>query len=180
MNGFVKASDLPTGLSRESELEEHIRQQDLIIDKLNTALEAKVPESSGFMKPQEKKALLELLSDIREDIKKLQKDLHDIQNADLLRLIAEDRRRIAKLEHSDKDPGQTALDRAKRIDRYMDGRLDHKASYEALKGFLKISDGASLSRAIKALGTESPGKYATHKDKTDKRKKWLIEVPKIA
>ena len=52
--------------------------------------------------------------------------------------LAKLNQRLAKLEHPDREAGQTAKDRAARIDKYMAARPDHKASYEALKGFLEI------------------------------------------
>ena len=85
---------------------------------------------------------------------------------------------LAKFKGS-KEPGQTAQDRANRIDHYMDARPDHKASYEALKGFLEIDD-VKLNLTIAALMKEHPGKYARQKDKNDGRKKWLAVIPKIA
>jgi hypothetical protein len=87
--------------------------------------------------------------------------------------------RLAKLEHPAKYPGHTAQDRAARLDHYMDARPDHKASYEALKGFLEIDD-VKLNLSIAALMKEHPGKYARQKDKIDGRKKWLAIIPKIA
>ena len=61
----------------------------------------------------------------------------------------------------------------------MDARPDHKASYEALKGFLGIND-VLLNSAIAALKKEHPGKYGTSKDSTDKRKRILAVIPKIS
>lgn len=84
---------------------------------------------------------------------------------------------VAKLKRN--EPGQTAQDRAARIDHYMDARPDHKASYEALKGFLGIND-VLLNSAIAALKKEHPGKYGTSKDSTDKRKRILAVIPKIS
>jgi len=74
--------------------------------------------------------------------------------------------------------GQTDRDRAKKIDKYMEDRPDHKASYEALKGFLGVND-MLLNFAIAALKKECPDKYVTVKDKLDRRKRWLREVPRI-
>ncbi len=93
--------------------------------------------------------------------------------------LAKLNQRLAKLEHPAKEPGQTSQDRAARIDHYMAARPDHKASYEALKGFLEIDD-VKLNLAVAALMKGHPGKYARQKDKNDGRKKWLTIIPKIA
>jgi len=93
--------------------------------------------------------------------------------------LAKLNQRLAKIEHPAKETGKTSQDRAARIDHYMDARQDHKASYEALKGFLEIDD-VKLNLAIAALMKEHPGKYARQKDKADGRKKWLAVIPKIA
>ena len=77
------------------------------------------------------------------------------------------------------EPGKTSQDRATRLDHYMDARPDHKASYEALKGFLGIND-VLLNSAIAALKKEHPGKYGTIKDAADKRKRILAVIPKIS
>jgi hypothetical protein len=78
-----------------------------------------------------------------------------------------------------KQSSQTAQNRAARIDRYMDARPDHKASYETLKGFLNIDD-VKLNLAITALMKDHPNKYIRQKDKADGRKRWLTLIPKIA
>jgi ribulose bisphosphate carboxylase small subunit len=78
-----------------------------------------------------------------------------------------------------KQSGQTAQNRAMRIDHYMDARPDHKASYETLKGFLNIDD-VKLNLAIAALMKDHPGKYIRLRDKVDGRKRWLTLIPKIA
>lgn len=88
-----------------------------------------------------------------------------------LRLINELRK---KPENS-----RTTHERAEKIDGYMEARPDHKASYDALRGFLDVSD-VLLHRTIKALMVLYPGKYGITKDKEDKRKKWFIMVPKIS
>lgn len=97
-SGFVKASELSSpGLSQEQEHEQQIKYLLDINAKLNEALDAKPPESTDSMKPAEKQALLEILSDIREDIKKLQKDAEE-NRAYFTELVAEDKRRIKLLE----------------------------------------------------------------------------------
>lgn len=205
MDGFVRASELGPGLSQE---EEHQAQIKYLLDinlKLNEALDAK-PQESGSMKPVEKEALIFIINELQTGLKLCNQELkqsnlanarHEATIKDLKKevseatqaiieirehfpaLIASINKRVSKVEHPDKQPGQTAQDRAKKIDRYMEGRPDHKASYEALKGFLKIGDNALLSRAIDALNREFPGKYVMRKDKDDKRKRILAEVKRI-
>ena len=84
-----------------------------------------------------------------------------------------------KLYRENREAGQTAKDRAARIDKYMAARPDHKASYEALKGFLGVND-VLLNTAIAALKKEHPGRYCTVKDAADKRKRSLAVIPKIS
>ena len=86
-----------------------------------------------------------------------------------------------KIYRENREAGQTAKDRAARIDKYMATRPDHKASYEALKGFLGI-DSALLNLAIAALMKANPGKYMRTKDtaRGRGRNKWLVAVPQMA
>jgi hypothetical protein len=110
-------------------------------------------------------------------IEEITKDIIDIREY-FPKLVSEDRKRLVALEHPEKTPGQISQDRAKKIDKYMEGRPDHKASYEALKGFLVIND-VLLNFSIASLKNDYPDKYITIKDKKDHRKRWLLEVQKI-
>ena len=60
----------------------------------------------------------------------------------------------------------------------MEARPDHKASFDASRGFLEVND-VLPNLAIKALMDLYPSKYAIARDQGDKRKRWLLEVPKI-
>ena len=195
--GFKLASEIGPGLSQE---EEHQAQIKYLLDinaKLNEALDAK-PQESGTMKPQEKEALVLIIDELQTGLKlcqstiekqaatikdqgkaisDLKQDIKDIREY-FPKLVSEDRQRLKALEHPDKQPGQTAQDRAKKINEYMEKRPDHKASYEALKGFLLIND-VLLNFALAALKKEYPDKYIMIKDKLDRRKKWLMEVLRI-
>lgn len=198
MSGFKLASEIGPGLSQE---EEHQAQIKYLLDinlKLNEALDAKPQELTGSIPAHEKQALLEIVSDLQTGlklcdqtiakqaatIKDLKGEVSEATQAIIeIRehfpaLIASINKRVSKVEHPDKQPGQTAWDRAKRIDKYMEGRPDHKASYEALKGFLLVND-VLLNFALAALKKEYPDKYIMIKDKLDRRKKWLMEVPRI-
>ena len=111
---------------------------------------------------------------LRLKIDSLERDRDTLSDNQLiqLRLIHELKERVKR------SPGKTELSRAEKIERYLVSRLDHKASYETLKGFLEIDD-VKLNLAIAALMREHPGKYARQKDKVDGRKKWLTLIPKI-
>jgi hypothetical protein len=92
-----------------------------------------------------------------------------------LRLI-NDLRSAAKKEVQ---PGNKTKDRAKRINNYMLSRSDHKASFEALRGFLEVN-AVLLNLAIATLMKDAPGQYAIVKDRSDKRKRFLAVIPKIS
>jgi uncharacterized protein YoxC len=150
------------------------------------------------LKPEERQGLHETINDLlvetrslRADSDKWIREIKDVKQevSEATEAIIEIRehfpaligsinKRVSKLEHPEKQSGHAAQDRAKKIDKYMEGRPDHKASYEALKGFLTIND-VLLNFSIAALKTEFPDKYVVARDKADHRKKWLREVPKI-
>jgi len=56
--------------------------------------------------------------------------------------------------------------RKKKIDGYMEARSDHKASFDALRGFLEVSD-VLLNLIIKVLMNLSPSKHLTWFDRFD-------------
>jgi len=91
--------------------------------------------------------------------------------------IAYDRKRLAKLEHPTKEPGKTELSRAEKIERYLAGRPDHRASFETLKGVLQINN-VLLNQTIKILMDGSPGRYGVTKAPGDKRKRTLVMLPR--
>lgn len=77
-----------------------------------------------------------------------------------------------------KDHGKKAHDRAERINHYMENRPDHKASFEALRGFLQVND-VLLNAAIDLLMKSYPGKFMKVHDAHDKRKRFLAEIVKF-
>ena len=83
-----------------------------------------------------------------------------------LRLIADLRK---------KEPGKMEISRAEKIERYLQSRPDHKATFETLKGHLGI-DNDRLGKAIKTL--VSSGKCTIIKTAGDKRKRSLILLPR--
>lgn len=183
---IVERLDSLQGLSTSPDIERRLKD-----------LERKIASISS-LKPEERQGLREAISDLltethslREESAKQARQIEDLKReaSDATEAIIEIRehfpaliasinKRLSHLEHPDKVSGQTAQDRAKKIDRYMEGRPDHKASYEALKGFLDIND-VLLNYSISALKTEFPDKYIVIRDKADHRKKWLRAVPKI-
>jgi hypothetical protein len=101
---------------------------------------------------------------------------HDVNR--LARDIAYDRQRLAKLESKPvKEPGKTEISRAKKIERYLLSRPDHRATFETLKGHLGV-DKDLLNDAIKTLMNSSPGRYGITRTPGDKRKRTIIMLPK--
>ena len=83
----------------------------------------------------------------------------------MLRLINDLRKR---------DPGKMEISRAEKIEKYLQARPDHKASFETLKGHLQVNN-ARLNEAIKILVATSGHSYSIQKEKTgDKRKRILV------
>jgi len=106
--------------------------------------------------------------------------VESLQESEISRVcvdIAQDRKRLASLEHPIKEPGKTVASRAEKIERYLSSRLDHKATFETLKGHLGI-DKVLLNQAIKTLMALSPGRYGIARTPGDKRKRTLIMLPK--
>jgi len=76
-----------------------------------------------------------------------------------------------------KAPGKTETTRAEKIERYLQSRPDHRATFETLKGMLQV-DNVLLSQAIKTLIDCSPGRYGITKAPGDKRKRTIVMLPK--
>lgn len=128
------------------------------------------------------------ISQLSEEIDQDRKEIADLrakltslestQEKDTTRIcldIAYDRKRITKLEH--KEPGQTEINRSEKIEKYLESRPDHKATFETLKGMLQINN-VLLNQAIKTLMNDSPGRYCITKAQGDKRKRTLIMLPR--
>jgi hypothetical protein len=101
--------------------------------------------------------------------------LETLQEQDTTRIcldIAYDRRRLTALEHPAKEPGKTELSRAEKIEKYLAGRPDHKATFETLRGHLGV-DKYALNGAIKTLIESSPGRFGITRTPGDKRKRTL-------
>jgi sugar-specific transcriptional regulator TrmB len=86
----------------------------------------------------------------------------------MLRLINDLRKKV---------PGKLEISRAEKIEKYLQARPDHKASFETLKGHLGV-DKARLNEAIKTLMNASPGRYGITRTPGDKRKRCLVMLPK--
>jgi hypothetical protein len=91
----------------------------------------------------------------------MQKDMDSLAENQLIQL-----RLINDLRH--KEPGKMEISRAEKIEKYLQARPDHKASFETLRGHLGI-DKVLLSQAVKVLMATSPGKYTTIKARGNKR-----------
>jgi hypothetical protein len=77
-----------------------------------------------------------------------------------------------------KDPGKMEISRAEKIEKYLEARPDHKATFETLKGHLQVNN-ARLNEAIKTLMSTSERSYSVQREKTgDKRKRILIMLPR--
>lgn len=104
--------------------------------------------------------------------------LESLQESEISRLavdIATDRRRLAALENPTKEPGKTENARAEKIEKYLQSRPDHKATFETLKGMLQV-DNDLLGLAIRSILPS--GKYAIIKTPGDKRKRTLVMLPR--
>ena len=76
-----------------------------------------------------------------------------------------------------KDPGKTEISRAEKIEKYLQARPDHRATFETLKGHLSV-DKHRLREAIRTLMESSPGRYGITRAPGDKRKQILVMLPK--
>jgi hypothetical protein len=95
-------------------------------------------------------------------------DLQAENELNMLRLIAD-----LRLRH--KEPGKTEISRAEKIEKYLQSRPDHRASFETLKGHLGI-DNDRLGKVIRVL--VSSGKCIIVRTPGDKRKRALILLPR--
>jgi hypothetical protein len=114
------------------------------------------------------RASIDQQNEIKAKIEDMEKDMDSLANNDIaqLRLIADLRK---------KEPGKTELSRTDKIEKYLQARPDHKATFETLKGHLGI-DNDLLGITIRYLLTS--GKYAIIKTPGDKRKRTLVMLPK--
>lgn len=107
-------------------------------------------------------------------------ELESLQESEISRVccdIAYDRQRLARLENPIKRPGKTETARAEKIEKYLQSRPDHRATFETLKGHLGI-DNVLLNQAIKTLMDGSSGRYGITRTSGDKRKRTLVILPK--
>ena len=73
--------------------------------------------------------------------------------------------------------GKTEISRAEKIEKYLEARPDHRATFESLKGHLGV-DKNRLKEAIRMLMDSSPGRYGVTRTLGDKRKRVLVMLPK--
>ena len=113
------------------------------------------------------------IAQLREEITSLEAAQDTLSDNQLIQL-----RLIHELkEKARKEPGKTELSRAEKIERYLAARLDHKATFETLRGHLGV-DKDRLNEAIKTLMASSPGRYGIVRAPGDKRKRTLVMFPK--
>jgi len=113
---------------------------------------------------------VEALEDIVANLESKVSDLEatqDTQGENELNML----RLINDLSH--KEPRKMEISRVEKIEKYLQARPDHKATYETLKGYLGVKNDL-LNDAINALVTKNPGKYGITKDPGDKRKRSLV------
>jgi len=121
----------------------------------------------------------------------LQAELQDLKNTVALqgkKMAALERTQDLQAENSfiqlqlindlrKKEPGKTEISRAEKIEKYLEARPDHKATFETLKGHLGVNKDRLLE-AVKTLMDTSPGRYGIIRTPGDKRKRTLIMLPK--
>ncbi len=122
--------------------------------------------------PSDEQLIAELAT-LRAEVDTLQKENTTLSDNQLIQL-----RLIKQLQEAGrKEPGKTEISRAEKIEKYLSARPDHKATFETLKGHLRI-DNVLLNQAIKTLMKVSPGRYGITRAPGDKRKRTLVMLPK--
>jgi hypothetical protein len=177
MDDFVSAVELEVKpFDRVAELENHIREQDIIISEQQQLIEelqsaprpARLPSES--LKDSERLILLARINDLTisnnaQEIE-LRKQIDVLtQNQDIIFGV------LKKLKK--RQPGKTDTERVQKLIYYMNARPDHKAAFETLKGHFKIKDN-QLNSIINAANELDPGRFSIKKDDHDKRRRWLI------
>ena len=99
------------------------------------------------------------------------RQLRETDREDLLREIALDRQRIARLEHSDdQDPTPTDLAHLQRIEKHLRESSRHAASFAEIRGLLGVSPGR-VSQLIKKL---DPQKFEVKRSAADHKSRVLV------
>lgn len=105
------------------------------------------------------------ISALKSIVEALQKDMDILADNQLIQL-----RLINRLRK--KEPGKMVISRAEKIEKYLQSRPDHKATFETLKGHLGINK-QRLNETIKTLMDSAPGKYGIVKTPGVKKGKTL-------
>lgn len=197
---FTTANLLPAAPPREQELESLCNLQAARIEQLEDLLDRQPIKSQGAappaagLKPEERQALLQILSDLREATKEQAKEIErlkkeSLEQAEQIALLRDGLVRmrkdsehieenqaiqasiLAKLKH--KPPGKTDMHRVQKLIQYMQARPDKKASFEALKGHFQVKDN-QLNAMIRSANELDPGRFEARKDDHDGRRRWLI------
>jgi len=131
------------------------------------------PEQIQDLIAQALQPLQDEIAALREKVASLEA----LQEQDVTRIytdIAQDRKRIAKLENPPaREPSKAMIDRAEKIEKYLASKPDHRATFEALRGHLGV-DKARLNEAIRTLMASTPDKYIIAKVPGNKRKRVLV------
>jgi len=126
------------------------------------------PEQIQDLIAQALQPLQDEIAALREKVASLEA----LQEQDVTRIytdIAQDRKRIAKLENPPaREPSKAMIDRAEKIEKYLASKPDHRATFEALRGHLGV-DKARLNEAIRTLMASTPDKYIIAKVPGNKR-----------
>lgn len=103
---FQSAADLGPSPSREAELEDLCSRQARELEQLRDAAEQPVqqarPAAQAGIEPEERQALIQLLSDLREQAKEHSRDIERLkkENADLKKSLAEAQQDISWIQDS--------------------------------------------------------------------------------
>ena len=115
--------------------------------------------------------------ELREEIAALRTELealrqqHDADREDILREIALDRQRIARLEHpEDRDVTPTELAHLQRIEKHLRESSRHAASFAEIRGLLGVSPGR-VSQLVRKL---DPQKFEIKRSAADHKSRVLI------
>lgn len=139
MSGFCLASVIGPSPSEREIYEATIRSQ---AEQLQEARDA---SQSGGMKPQEKQALIQLLSDLTREVKDLKKSLKEAQeDIEQIReyfpkLVSEDRKRIKDLERGRNHQSKTAQFHVSELYDHMIAIGRKQVSFQEAARCLKLS-----------------------------------------
>jgi hypothetical protein len=114
--------------------------------------------------------LKEEIDALRNELESL-RQLRETDREDILREIALDRQRIARLEHpDDQDPTPTELAHLQRIEKHLRDSSRHAASFAEIRGILGVSPGR-VSQLVRKL---DPQKFEIKRSSADHKARILV------